>query len=263
LGPPGPSSERGGRWIRESKFWAPRPRIAAVERAHLLSRLAAGAESPIVLISASAGYGKSSLAAQWSIRCGRPVAWINLDRGDNNPVVFLNYVARAFDRLAPVDPELLDELSSMAPRIDDVVLPALAVELGRSSPFELILDDVHELSEPRSLAALGFLLREIPRGSQVVLVTRVDPELPLARFRVSGDLLEIRAAQLALDSEEVRALAANTGGRLLSSRSSSCGNELKAGRRASRSPCRRWMTLRPGTSWSIGLSGSSGRSPTI
>jgi LuxR family transcriptional regulator, maltose regulon positive regulatory protein len=214
LGPPGASRERAGRWIRESKFWMPRPRGGAVERGHLLSQLAAGAKSPIVLISASAGYGKSSLAAQWGTRCRRQVAWINVDRGDNNPVVFLNYVAHALDRLAPADPELLDELSSMAPRVDDVVLPALAVELGRSSPFELILDDLHELSEPRSLAALGFLLREIPPGSQVVLVTRVDPELPLARYRVSGDLLEIRAPQLALDSEEIRALVANTGGRL-------------------------------------------------
>ena len=214
LGPPGASREGAGRWIRESKFWIPRPRVGDVVRERLLRQLAAGAESPIVLISASVGYGKSSLAAQWSTRCGRPVAWINVDRGDNDPVVFLNYLARALDRLAPVDPELLDELSSMAPRIDDVVLPALAVGLARSSPFELILNDLHELSEPRSLAALGSLLREIPPRSQVVLVTRVDPELPLARYRVSGDVLEIRAPQLALDSEEIRAVAANSGGRL-------------------------------------------------
>jgi LuxR family transcriptional regulator, maltose regulon positive regulatory protein len=213
LGPPRASRERAGRWIRESKFWIPRP-LVAVQRQRLLRQLAARAASPIVLIAASAGYGKSSLAAQWSTRCRRQVAWINLDRGDNNPVVFLNYVAHALDRLAPVDPELLDELSSMAPRINDVVLPALAVELGRLSPFELILDDLHELSEPRSLAAVGFLLREIPPGSQVVLVTRVDPELPLARHRVSGDLLEIRAPQLAFDSEEIRALAANSSGRI-------------------------------------------------
>jgi len=214
LGPPGASREGAGRWIRESKFWVPRPRVGVVERERLLRQLAAGSEAPIVLISASAGYGKSSLAAQWSTRCGRPVAWINVDRGDNDPVVFLNYLARALDRLAPVDPELLDELSSMAPRIDDIVLPTLAAELGRLSPFELILNDLHELSEPRSVAAVGFLLREIPPGSQVVLVTRVDPELPLARYRVSRDILEIRAPQLALDSEETRALAENRGGRL-------------------------------------------------
>jgi LuxR family maltose regulon positive regulatory protein len=177
----------------------------------LLRQLAAGADSPIVLISASAGYGKSILAAQWSARCQRPVAWINLDRGDNDPVVFLSYVAHALNRLAPVDPELLNELSAPVPRLDAVVLPALAVELARLSPFELILDDLHELSGGRSLAAVSFLINEIPRGSQVMLVTRVDPELPLARYRVSGDLLEIRADRLALDAEEIRALAVSSG----------------------------------------------------
>lgn len=66
-----------------------------------MTQLAAAADSPIVLISASAGYGKSILAAQWSARCQRPVAWINIDHGDNDPVVFLSYLAHALDRLAP------------------------------------------------------------------------------------------------------------------------------------------------------------------
>jgi LuxR family transcriptional regulator, maltose regulon positive regulatory protein len=183
-----------------------------------LRELTAAADSPIVLISASAGYGKSTLAAQWGAECQRPVVWINLDRGDNDPVVFLSYVAHALDRLAPVAAELLDELSAPSPRIDDVVLPAIAAELVRMSPFELILDDLHELSQARSLAALSFLIKDIPEGSQVMLVTRVDPELALARYRVSGDLLEIRAANLALDAEEIRSLAASSG-RLLSERS--------------------------------------------
>jgi LuxR family transcriptional regulator, maltose regulon positive regulatory protein len=177
----------------------------------VLGQLAAAADARIVLISASAGYGKSILAAQWSERCERPVAWIDLDRGDNDPVVFLSYVANALNRLGPVEPELLDELSTPAPQVDAVVLPALAVELARVSPFELILDDVHELSQGRSLAVVNFLLSEIPQGSQVMLVTRVDPELPLARYRVSGDLLEIRADRLAFDAEEIRALAVSSG----------------------------------------------------
>jgi LuxR family transcriptional regulator, maltose regulon positive regulatory protein len=212
LGRPGASHGPAMSWIRESKLAPRRPRITAVERGRLLAQLAAAADSPIVVIRASAGYGKSILAAQWSTRCQRRVAWINLDRGDNDPVVFLSYFAHALDRLAPVAEEVLDELSSSAPRVEDVVLPALAAELARSSPFELILDDVDELSDARSLAALSFLLNETPAGSQVVLVTRVDLELPLARYRVSGDLLEIRADDLALDAGEVRALAASSSG---------------------------------------------------
>ena len=110
----------------------------------MLNLLAASADVPIVVISASAGYGKSILAAQWASRCRRPVAWVNLDRGDNNPLVLLTYLVHALDRLEPVAPELFDELSSPGPRVDDVVLPALAEELARLSPFELILDDLDE-----------------------------------------------------------------------------------------------------------------------
>ena len=208
------SRERARTWIRESKLRVPAPRVPAVERRRLLNLLTAEADARVVLISASAGYGKSTLAAQWNAHCRRPVAWLTLERGDNDPIVLLNYLAHAFDRLHPVDPELLDELSSPAPRVDDVVLPALAEELARSSPFELILDDLHELTHPRSLALVDFLLEESPTGSQVVLVTRADPDLPLTRRRVAGDVLEIRADRLALDSDETRDLAAHLDARL-------------------------------------------------
>ena len=139
----------------------------------MLNLLAASADVPIVVISASAGYGKSILAAQWASRCRRPVAWVNLDRGDNNPLVLLTYLAHALDRLEPVPQELFDELSSPGPRVDDVVLPALAEALAQMSPFELILDDLEALTHPSAIALVEFLLEEIPPGSQVVLVTRV------------------------------------------------------------------------------------------
>lgn len=174
-----------------------------------MAELSAAADVPIVLICASAGFGKSTLAAQWSARCERPVVWVNLDRGDNDPVVLLGYLANALDRVDPVAPELLEELSARAPRIDEVVVPALAAELVRLSPIGLILDDAHELSEPRSLDVLAYLLEEIPPGSQVVLVTRADPEVPLDR--IAGDLLEIRADKLEFDAGEIRALAEHSG----------------------------------------------------
>ena len=197
-----------------SKLGAVRPREGAVVRERLLGRLAAEANSPIVLVSASAGYGKSTLAAQWSARCQRPVAWINLDPRDNDPIVFLNALAYALDRVDPVDAEVLDELSAISPRVDDVVLPALAAELDRRSPLELILDDAHELTHPQSLDVLRFVLKEIRPPSQAAIVTRVDPEIPLARRRVSGELCEIRADDLAFDAEETRELAASYGAHL-------------------------------------------------
>ena len=197
--------------FRASKFDPVRLRADAVVRDRLLQRLAAAANTPIVLISASAGYGKSTLAAQWSAHCQRPVAWINIDRGDNDPVVFLNSLAHALDRIDPLDPQLLEELSGTLPRLEDVVLPAFAAELDRLAPFELILDDAHELTGPTSLAALEFLFDGVRAGSQVVLVTRIDLALPFARRRVSGDLFEIRADELALNVDETRELVAFNG----------------------------------------------------
>jgi LuxR family maltose regulon positive regulatory protein len=176
----------------------------------LLNLLAASADLPIVVISASPGYGKSILAAQWASRCRRPVAWVNLDRGDNNPLVLLTYLVHALDRLEPVPPELFDELSSPGPRVDEVVLPVLAGVLAQASPFELILDDLDALTNASAIALVEFLLEEIQPGSQVVLVTRAA-DLPLTRRSVAGDVLEIRADRLALDADETRNLAASNG----------------------------------------------------
>ncbi|MCZ7588783.1 MAG: LuxR C-terminal-related transcriptional regulator [Gaiella sp.] len=196
--------------LRYSKVRAPRHEHA-VERPRLLRQLTSASDAPIVLISAAGGYGKSTLAAQWAAGCGRPATWINLDHGHNDPIVFLSDFAHALDLLDPVAPELFDELSTMAPRVEEVVLPALATELARLAPLELILDDVHELSGQHSLALLESLLGEIPAGSQVVLVSRRDPELPLARRRAAGDLVELRAEHLTFDAREARALTTLSG----------------------------------------------------
>ena len=185
--------------VRASKLEPARLRAGAIQRERLLAQLAAAADTPIVLISASAGYGKSTLAAQWSARCQRPVAWVNLDRGDDDPLMFLNAVTHALDRLDPVAPELLDEFAARVPHVVDVVLPCLAAELERLSPLELIFDDLQEVTQARTLSALNFLLEVVGPGSQVVLATRTDTDLWLARQRLSGDLLEIRADQLAFD----------------------------------------------------------------
>ena len=193
--------------LRPSKYRVPVPSVATVERRRLLDLLASAWDVPIVLISASAGYGKSTVAAQWAARCRRPMAWLNIDRADNNPLVLLTHMAHALEQLGPPALELFDELSSPAPRVDDVVLPALAGQLERLSPFAMTLDDLEELTEPRSLAVLDFLVEEIPPGSQIVLATRTGPETHLTRRRVAGEVLEIRSDLLALDAEETRELA--------------------------------------------------------
>jgi len=200
-----------GPLLPASKLEPPRLRPGTLERERLIRTLERSADASIILVSASAGYGKSTLASQWSHARKQPLAWVNLDHGDNDPIVFLNSIAYALDRIDGVSPELLAELSSSTPQIDDFVLPALAAELGRLAPLTLVLDDAHELTQPRSLAVLEFLLDEIPTKSQLILVTREDLDLPLARRRATGELVEIRAEALALDENETRELASSLG----------------------------------------------------
>jgi LuxR family transcriptional regulator, maltose regulon positive regulatory protein len=171
----------------------------------------AAERSRVVLVSAPAGYGKSTLVAQWSELDPRASGWVQLGHGDNDPVVLLARVAAALERTGPLDGELLEELSRWTPRIDEVVLPLLAADLGERDPFVLVLDDVDVITATKSLAILVFLVDQVRSGSQLVLVTRGDPRVPLGRLRASGDLVEIGTALLALDAEETRDVAASGG----------------------------------------------------
>jgi len=171
----------------------------------------AAARGRVVLVSAPAGYGKSTLVAQWSELDPRASGWVQLGHGDNDPVVLLVRIVAALERTGPVRGELLEELSRRAPRIDEVALPLLAADLGGRDPFVLVLDDVDVITAQRSLAILVFLVDQVRSGSQLVLLTRGDPGVPLGRVRASGDLVEIGTSLLALDAEETRDVAASGG----------------------------------------------------
>ena len=180
-----------------------RPRLSAVQMAAERSR--------VVLVSAPAGYGKSTLVAQWIDPDPTASGWVQLGPRDNDPVVLLTHVVAALERNGPVCDELLDELSGRTPRIDEVALPLLAADIGQREPFVLVLDDAHVITAHKSRAVLACLVDEVRSGSQVVLVTRGDPGVPLARLRASGDVVEIGTALLALDPTETRDVAASTG----------------------------------------------------
>ena len=180
-----------------------RPRLSAVQRAAGRSR--------VVLVSAPAGYGKSTLVAQWSDLDPRATGWVQLGPGDNDPVVLLAHVAAALERTGPLCDELLEELSGRTPRIDEVAIPLLAADLAERGPFVLVLDDVHVITAKKSRAILACLVDQVRSGSQLVLVARGDPGVPLGRLRASGDLVEIGTALLALDPTETRDVAASTG----------------------------------------------------
>ncbi len=180
-----------------------RPRLSAVQKAAERSR--------VVLVSAPAGYGKSTLVAQWSDLDPRASGWVQLGPGDNDPVALLAHLVAALERTGPVCDELLEELSGPTPRIDGVAISLFAADLGERDPFVLVLDDVHVITAEKSRAILECLVDQVRSGSQLVLVTRGDPRVPLGRLRASGDVVEIGTALLALDPTETREVAASRG----------------------------------------------------
>jgi len=194
----------------ESKLRVAAARPGAVPRTRFAALQSAAQRSRLVLVSAPAGFGKSTLVAQWSDLDPRASCSVHLGHGDNDPFVLLPRVAAALECTGPLDAELLAELLRRTPRID-VALPLLAADLGRREPFVLVLDDVHVITAENSRAIIAFLVDQVPPGSQLVLVTRGDPGMSLGRLRAGGDLVEIETADLALDAQETRAVAASGG----------------------------------------------------
>jgi LuxR family transcriptional regulator, maltose regulon positive regulatory protein len=197
--------------LRESDRRAPMVRPGVVPRPRLRPLRMAAQRSRLVMVSAPAGYGKSTLIEQWSDLDPRTTCWVQLGHGDNDPVVLLARVAAALESTGPLDAELLAESSRPTPRIDDIALPLLAADLRERDPFVLVLDDVHAITAEKSRAILAFLVDHVRSGSQLVLVTRSDPGVPLGRLRAEGELLEIGAEHLALDANEIREIAASGG----------------------------------------------------
>lgn len=188
----------------QSKLEAPvpRPRVARRE----LLDLCAGPPRKLTLVRAPAGWGKSTLLADWHALESeiRPFAWVALDAGDNDPVRFWTYVIRALRTLDPGAGEVsLPMLRAPRVSVVDDVLPALCNELA-ALPHEvvLVLDDYHVVGNPEIDEGLSFLLEHLPRTLELVLSSRSEPALPLARLRARGELAEIDAQQLRFSEEE-------------------------------------------------------------
>jgi LuxR family transcriptional regulator, maltose regulon positive regulatory protein len=200
----------------ESKLHAPEPRDGWVERPALV-QLLADAHAKLVLVDAPAGYGKTTLVAQW--RCGaaegRPFAWVTLDPDDNDPVSLWSHVAHALHRARPefcVQP-ILDALRAQPPDVGGAVLPALVNELNTlPGPVVLVLDDYHRVKERSCHAHVEYLLSHLPPTARLVLTTRADPPLPLARLRSTGDMVELRMSELRFTPAEAAALVVRTAG---------------------------------------------------
>jgi len=207
-GPPDAISSPGRDLVR-SKLAAQAPRAGLIPRVGLQALLQANLSAKLVLLDAPAGSGKTTLLAQWRAAVGpRRVAWVSLDRGDNDPTRFWIYVVEALRSVEPgVGATALGVLGRPTVDLHREVLPGLLNELsGVGSELVLVLDDYHLITNRSCHGSLGFFLDHLPAGVHLVLATRVDPPLPLARMRARGELAELRAADLQFSDQEASAL---------------------------------------------------------
>ena len=195
--------------LLESKLTPPFEREGMVSRANLLDWLEASAATPVVAMSAPTGYGKTVLAAEWAKRDLRPVVWLSIDRHDNDPAVLLTYLAVGLDRVEPIDPAVFDALASRGASITHMVLPPLATALSsKALPVVVVLDDVHLLQDQEGLDAVAVLVDHLPQGSQLAVISRGEPPLPVARWRAEGRLAELGPDELAMNPAEAGMLLA-------------------------------------------------------
>ena len=197
--------------VAESKIRTPPLQGGAVSRTALVNRLRAAGAFPLVLAVAPAGYGKTTLLAQWAARDVRPFAWVSIDEADDDPVTLLRLVAAALDEVEPLPASALEPLTPDRRPAPARALQRLGAALGaRRSPFVLVLDGADALTND-SIAAVGTLVGHIPAGSMIALSGRVVPELPVAALRVGGPLLELGPYELALSRREAEMLLRASG----------------------------------------------------
>jgi len=202
----------------ESKVQVPKLRPGTVSRTALVNRLRATTAASVAMLAAPAGYGKTTLLAQWAERETRPFAWLNLDERDNDPVVLLRHMVVALERDEPVEQGVIDALRSPRTTVWARALPRLAAELAARSPIVLVLDDFNVLRSKESLEVVRALIDDEAEGSLLVVAGRVPPRLPLAPLRVTGRLVELYSPDLALTKREAKLLLRATGTRLSDAR---------------------------------------------
>ena len=212
-----------------TKLYMPASRPDLVSRPRLADRLDEGLARGLIVVCAPAGYGKTVLLADWARRGGHSAGWLSLDAGDNDPARFWRHAVAALDRARPgIGDRVAPLLGSPAPSSFHGLVTALINELAGEEEVLLVLDDYHVIGSAQVHQSLAFLVEHRPAGVGVVLASRSDPPLGLARLRARGQLTEIREAELrftpaeagelfqhaasALPDASVAALAARTEG---------------------------------------------------
>ncbi|MFL6135662.1 MAG: LuxR C-terminal-related transcriptional regulator [Nocardioidaceae bacterium] len=194
--------------LLETKMFLPRPRRGMVRRARLAQRLQPGTESTLMLVSAPAGFGKTTMLTEWLASELAPgdllAAWLSLDAGDNAPTTFWTYVASALRKASPdVGGTALELLMAPQPPPIETVLTTLINDLsGLDQGVVFVLDDYHAIKAAEIHQGVAYLLDHRPPQLHTVIAGRADPPLPLARLRARGELVEVRAADLRFTAAE-------------------------------------------------------------
>jgi LuxR family transcriptional regulator, maltose regulon positive regulatory protein len=204
--------------ILKTKLFVPRIRKKRVERARLLQQLRLGLDYRLILLSAPAGYGKSTLAASWAGECPYPIAWLSLDANDNSPSRFVKYIATAIQTALPsLGYENLTAFHSFTPLSIQSYLSCLVNQLcDWKDPFFLVLDDYQSINNQDVHELTAFLIEKMPENMHVIIASRIDPPFPLARLRASEQVLEIRTRDIQFNGEEIKDYYDNVMGMRLS-----------------------------------------------
>jgi LuxR family maltose regulon positive regulatory protein len=201
------ASRRSGLEVIESKLRVPDAAAATVPRTALVNRLRAAGAFPIVLVVAPAGYGKTTLLAQWAARDVRPFAWISLDERDNDSHILLRNVAAAIDRIAPLPDAVVEAVRDPEGSVWTTALPRLTGHLAsQTSSCVVVFDNADALDSRESADVVCALIENIPGGSMIALAGRATPNVPVAALRVGTPLLEIGPYELALSRREAELL---------------------------------------------------------
>jgi LuxR family maltose regulon positive regulatory protein len=190
--------------LLETKFHVPTGHGRLVPRARLTDQIARAGSATLTLVSAPAGFGKTTVMTELASRSdGAAVAWLSLDPSDNDPVTFWTYLTEALDRAVPgVGTGARSILAGGQGSVDVAVTSLLNALAGLAMDLALVLDDVHVIESSAIHGQLGYFLEHLPARAHVVMGTRADPAIPLARLRARGGLVEIRASDLRFSAAE-------------------------------------------------------------
>jgi LuxR family transcriptional regulator, maltose regulon positive regulatory protein len=199
--------------IAEAKLLRPPARQGTVHRPAIVDQLTRSPTPSLITIVAPPGYGKTTLMSDWAERDGRPFAWVSVDEGDGDPVVFLSHVAVALDRIERLDAGVFEAIASPGAAL----APGRAVRrIGaclakRSRDFVLVLDDLDRTQEPLCTHAIAELARYVGEGSAIAIAARSVPDVGLPLLRAEGRLVELGVEDLSLDADSARSLLQGAG----------------------------------------------------